>query len=152
MKDRRQKGNNYGAHTTTLVAAGTHVKGEICFCGDLEIEGKVTGNIIAEDESKARVRILPAGEVRGEVYAPTVVVNGFVEGNLFVSEHVELASKAVVEGNVHYQMIEVEKGARVNGSFVHDAAKAAEARAEAIDGSASGGPRLVGVAGLKSES
>lgn len=149
MKDRRSKSNNYSAETTTLVAAGTHIKGEVRFHGNLEIEGKVTGNIIAEDADKARVRILPTGEVHGEVHAPVMVVNGLVVGDLFVSEQVELASKAVVEGNVHYQLIEVEMGARVNGSFIREVEKLPEHENGGV--MAGSGPKLVEVAGQVSD-
>lgn len=135
MRDKRKMaGIPSGA--TTLVAEGTQVLGEIRFHGNLEIEGVVTGNIIAEDPENARVRILQSGQVHGEVHAPEVVVNGLIEGDLFVSKHLELVSKAVVQGNVHYDSIEIEKGAQVNGSFVRNAAAAKSVdKLRAVDGS-----------------
>ena len=35
------------------------------------------------------------------------------------TEHVELAAKAIVTGNVHYNLIEMVMGAEVNGSLMH---------------------------------
>ena len=47
-----------------------------------------------------------------------VVINGKVKGDIFAANLIKLASKAVVEGNIHYSLIEVDKGAEVIGSFV----------------------------------
>ena len=76
------------------------------------------------------MRILQSGEVRGEIHAPSVVVNGLVEGDLRVTHQLELAARAVVDGNVHYSLIEIEKGAQVNGNFIRDAAERSAAGAK----------------------
>lgn len=124
----RKKSNaaHFAAGSTTLVASGTHVVGDVQFTGNLEVEGQITGNIIAEDGADARVRILPKGCVVGDVNVPVVVINGRIEGNIYSSHQVELAANAVVEGDLHYALIEIEKGAQVNGSFVHRSSSAAE--------------------------
>ncbi len=114
----------------TLISRSTEVTGDIMFSGTLEIEGRVKGNIIAEKGADARVRVQEKGLVDGEIRVPSVVINGHVNGDVFSSKHVELAAKAVVKGNVHYHMIEMVKGAQVNGSLVHtdtEAGKAASA-------------------------
>ncbi|MDO3383424.1 bactofilin family protein [Gilvimarinus algae] len=103
----------------TLISKGTSIVGDIHFTGDLQVEGKVTGNIIVEGGGDAKLVVADKGVVEGEIRVPMVVVNGKVVGNVFASKHVELASKAVVEGNVHYQLIEMVKGAQVNGSLVY---------------------------------
>ena len=121
----RKKNNaiSFAQGNTTLIAAGTHVVGDIHFSGNLEVEGQVTGNVVAEDGAEARVRVLPEGRVIGDVRVPVVVINGHIEGNIYSGNQVELADKAVVEGNLHYALIEIEKGAQVNGSFVHQSAE-----------------------------
>lgn len=104
---------------TTLIAKGTEVCGDLRFAGNLEIEGKVTGDIIASDGSKASVRILEQGQVDGDLHVPSIVINGQINGDVHSSEFVELASKARVTGNVHYGLIEMVKGAQVNGNLVY---------------------------------
>ena len=116
---KKNKSVPFAAGNTTLIAGGTHVVGDIHFSGNLEVEGQITGNVVAENGTDARVRILPDGKLVGDVHVPVVVINGHIEGNIFSSNQVELADKAVVEGNLHYVLIEIEKGAQVNGSFVH---------------------------------
>jgi cytoskeletal protein CcmA (bactofilin family) len=100
---------------TTLIAAGATVEGAVYFAGILELEGVVNGSINARGDDHAVVRILPGGQVRGDVSAPVVVVNGTVTGNVYSSEHVELAAGAIVSGDVQYSLIEMTKGAQVNG-------------------------------------
>lgn len=105
--------------STTLISKGTEVVGDINFIGELVVEGKVRGNIRAAKPDDGHVRIHESGLVEGQILAPTVMVDGTVIGDVNAGKHVELAAKAVVEGNVHYQLIEMVKGAQVNGSMVY---------------------------------
>ncbi len=106
---------------TTLIAAGTTIEGDILFAGTLEVEGRVHGDIRALDDSPAVARVLPGGHVRGAVLAPIIVINGEVVGNVYSTEHVELASAAVIHGDVEYSLIEMTKGAQLNGRLVYRA-------------------------------
>ncbi|WP_062058802.1 bactofilin family protein [Cellvibrio sp. OA-2007] len=103
----------------TLISRATKVTGDLYFTGELQLEGKVTGNIIAEDEKDAKVVISDTGVVEGEIRAPIVIVNGKVQGNIYSSKHLELAAKGNVTGTVHYHSIEMVKGAQVNGSMIN---------------------------------
>lgn len=104
---------------TTMIAVGTEIHGDIIFDGGLLIEGVVHGNVRAKPDSEALLRIAEGGEVYGEISAPNVVINGRVCGDVYSSEHVELAAKAIVNGNVNYSLIEMVMGAEVNGALVH---------------------------------
>ena len=103
----------------TLISRATKVIGDLHFTGELQLEGKVTGNIIAEDEKDAKVVVADTGIVEGEIRAPIVIVNGKVLGNIYSSKHLELAAKGNVTGTVHYHSIEMVKGAQVNGSMIN---------------------------------
>lgn len=108
-----------GGPAHTLVSRSTEVVGDIHFSGELIIEGRVKGNIYAEDDSKALIRIAEKGTVEGEVCVPSAIVNGLVQGDLRSSNHLELAAKAVVVGNVYYNLIEMVMGSEVNGNLMH---------------------------------
>jgi cytoskeletal protein CcmA (bactofilin family) len=95
------------------------VDGDITFRGTLELEGRVTGEIRAGEDANAVVRILPGGRVLGNIHAPIIVVNGEVSGNVRSWEHVELAAAAVVHGDVEYSLIEMTRGAQVNGRLIY---------------------------------
>ena len=61
-----------GSGSTTLIAKGTKVVGELHFSGNLEIEGVVKGNIVADTGvDSALVRVQSSGEVHGFQYGFT---------------------------------------------------------------------------------
>ncbi len=126
----------FASGSTTLISKSTELVGDIHFNGNLEIEGRVRGNIYAEEGSDARVRIMEKGLVEGEICVPTIVINGAVHGDVHSSKHIELAAKAAVQGNVHYNMIEMVKGAQVNGSLLYSGAgkSGKSAKAESSEG------------------
>lgn len=103
----------------TLISNQMEVRGDLHFSGGLHIDGKVYGSVVADPDSKAVVRVSDHGLVEGEVKAPHVIINGKVDGDVYSSEHVELAGNAVVNGTVHYKLIEMVVGAQVNGNLVH---------------------------------
>ena len=104
-----KSGDSHGPFSlgsTTLIAEGTELEGDLNFKGSLEVEGSITGNILSEDDD-ARIRILKGGSVKGDVWVATVLINGRVTGDIYASKQAKLASQAVVEGNVHYNLIEI---------------------------------------------
>ena len=87
MFNNKAKGTLISADNTTLIAKGTEISGEIKFSGCFEIEGTVLGNIIAEPScEKSQVRIQSSGQVKGDVSAPVIIVNGQIEGNVYSSK------------------------------------------------------------------
>ncbi|GAB1258808.1 bactofilin family protein [Aurantivibrio plasticivorans] len=108
-----------GGTGTTLIARNTEVVGDVHFAGTLHIEGSLKGNVIAKDGADAHLDIAEHGIVEGEIKVPTARIDGKVVGDVHSTKHIELASKAQVEGNVHYQLIEMVKGSQVNGSLVY---------------------------------
>jgi cytoskeletal protein CcmA (bactofilin family) len=127
-KDKRMAFNAAASNGTTLVSRDTEIIGDVHFSGDLEVQGVVKGNIVAKGGGAAVVRVIEGGRVEGEVRAPHVVVNGHIVGDVHAAEHIELAAKAQVEGNIHYQLIEMVKGAQLNGSLVYCGKPAPETR------------------------
>lgn len=121
--DKKNTRHNYD----TLVSSKTELVGDIRFSGGLHIDGRIKGSVIAEENSNAVVRISDHGLVEGEVRAPHVIINGQVVGDVYSTEHVELAENASVIGTVHYNLLEMVMGAQVNGNLVHDAGSAVQA-------------------------
>ncbi|MFK7865378.1 MAG: polymer-forming cytoskeletal protein [Pseudohongiellaceae bacterium] len=108
-----------GGLTHTLISRSTEIVGDIHFSGELLIEGKVKGNIFAEDDSDALIRVAEHGTVEGEICVPSAVINGLIQGDVRSSKHIELAAKATVVGNVYYSLIEMVMGSEVNGNLMH---------------------------------
>ena len=111
--------NRKATRIDTLVGQHTEIQGDIRFSGGLHIDGTVKGNVIAENDGRSMVSLSECGTIEGELNVPFVVLNGVVIGDVHSSEHVELASKARITGNVYYNLIEMAIGAEVNGKLVH---------------------------------
>lgn len=103
----------------TLVSRATEIVGDIHFSGELIIEGRIKGNIYAEDDSTSLIRVAEKGAVEGEICVPSAIINGLVQGDVRSANHIELAAKAVVVGNVYYNLIEMVMGSEVNGNLMH---------------------------------
>jgi cytoskeletal protein CcmA (bactofilin family) len=103
----------------TLIGDQTEITGDVRFTGGLHIDGTVKGNVIATNDSNAVLMLSEHGRIEGEVRVPNVVLNGAVTGDVHAIERIELASKARVNGNVFYSLIEMAMGAEVNGNLVH---------------------------------
>lgn len=102
----------------TLIGQNSELIGDITFSGGLHVDGMVKGNIYAEPDSGSTLSVSERGFIEGDVEVPNVVLNGAVNGDVHVAEHIELAEKARVTGNVYYKLIEMVRGAEVNGSLV----------------------------------
>jgi len=107
------------AKIDTLIAKNTTINGDLIFSGGLHIDGKVVGNVIAEEGSLAVLSLSENGSIEGEVKVPNMVLNGKIVGDVFGSNRVELASKSRINGSVYYNLIEMAIGSEVNGGLVH---------------------------------
>ena len=119
----------------TLVGCGTLVTGDIYYRGGLHIEGKVKGNLVAESNEKTILIVSEKGYVEGDVKGPVIILNGTVEGDVYSSVTLELARHAKVKGSVYYKLLEMEVGAEVNGSLIHQSVSSAKIEQQALQGS-----------------
>ena len=103
----------------SLIGHQTEMHGDIRFNGGLHVDGVIHGNVFADDGSGSLLTVSEHGTIEGEVKVPNIILNGVVVGDVHASEHVELAQKARVTGNVYYTLIEMAMGAEVNGNLVH---------------------------------
>lgn len=107
------------AQIDTLIGKNTTVKGDIHYRGGLHVEGKVQGNLIADSNEKTVLIVSEKGHVEGDVKGPVIILNGKVEGNVHSSVTLEMAQHTKVRGNVYYNLLEMEVGAEINGSLIH---------------------------------
>jgi len=103
----------------TLVGTSIEIRGDLIFTGGLHVDGKIIGNVIAEDGSDSMLVLSDHGCIEGEVRVPYVVLNGEIIGDVYAAERVELSCHAQVNGNVYYNLLEMAMGSEVNGSLVH---------------------------------
>ena len=128
------------ARIDTIIGQHTHLQGDVRFNGGLHVDGKITGNVVAEAGTDAVLTVSELGRIEGEVRVPNLVLNGAVIGDVHASEHVELAPQAKVTGNLIYRLIEMAMGAEVNGNLVHQADAAVPVEAESPSSAADDSP------------
>ena len=112
------------AQIDSLIGQNSEIRGDVVFKGGLHIDGKVKGNVIAEEAGGDSILTLSdRGMIEGEVKVPNVVVNGTIIGDVHAMTHIEVATKARIHGNIYYSLIEMAMGAEVNGTLVHKSDK-----------------------------
>lgn len=118
----------------SLIGRQTEILGDVRFRGGLHVDGKIKGNVFAAGHDAACVWVSESGTVEGNVDVPALVLSGTIIGDVHTSEHLTLAAKARVTGDVHYRVLQIEAGAMVNGQLIHDSQQAerAEKPAQAI--------------------
>lgn len=108
----------------TLIGQNSELHGDVIFSGGLHVDGVIKGNVYAESDSGSILSVSERGLIEGEVRVPNIILNGSVNGDVHAADHIELAENAKVTGNVYYKLIEMVRGAEVNGNLVHRADKA----------------------------
>jgi cytoskeletal protein CcmA (bactofilin family) len=96
---------------TTLISAGTTLKGDISSNGDLRIDGTVIGNI----HSSAKIVIGTNGVVEGDISGNQADIVGKVSGNIRAKELLQLRGECAVTGNLYAGKLQVEPSATFNG-------------------------------------
>ena len=90
------------------------VKGQIFSREDLTIDGEVEGTIeLAEN----RLTIGPNGKVRANIKAREIVVLGAVNGNMEVSDKIDIRKEARLVGDIRSARVVIEDGAYFKGSI-----------------------------------
>jgi cytoskeletal protein CcmA (bactofilin family) len=96
---------------SSVLAADALILGNVSGQGDLEIRGKVQGNVVLT----GRVAVARGGSVLGKIEAVHVSVHGEVRGDLVASDGVSIGQSGDVEGQILAPRVAIEAGARVRG-------------------------------------
>lgn len=103
------------ASVDTLIGRQTEVLGDVRFAGGLHVDGKVKGAVITTGDKTAALSVSETGAIEGDVHVPNIMLNGSVTGDVHSSERLQVAAKAKITGNVHYRVLQMEPGAKING-------------------------------------
>ena len=132
MFKRNRNSDSVRSSIDTLIGRTTRINGDVAFTGGFHLDGQVLGNVRAEPATTSVLSVSEHGCIEGSVDAPHVVLNGTVKGDIRARERVELGSKARVNGNVHYGVIEMAMGASINGKLIHEAEEPTVAEGPAL--------------------
>ena len=100
--------------TKAVIGEGAHFSGTISNAKSIEINGTVEADLEAE-----KVSIGPEGEFRGAVKSDLVVISGNYHGEMH-AHSVWATETAQIAGEVHYQSLQMDRGAALNCRGVHN--------------------------------
>jgi cytoskeletal protein CcmA (bactofilin family) len=103
--------NESPSGSTTIIGAGTVIKGDIESTGDIRIDGTLNGNLTAT----AKILIGPDGVVEGAIKGRQADVLGKVTGQMDIKEVLQLRGKCNIDGDIYAGKLEVEPTATFNG-------------------------------------
>jgi cytoskeletal protein CcmA (bactofilin family) len=97
--------------STSLIGAGTSLKGDITSNGDLRIDGTLVGNI----HCSAKVVIGANGVVQGDINGQQADIMGKVTGTITVKDLLQLKGGSHLNGNIKATKLQIEPTANFNG-------------------------------------
>src|SRR5450631_4162972 len=97
--------------STSLIGAGTSLKGDITSNGDLRIDGTLVGNI----HCTAKVVIGANGVVEGDINGQQADIMGKVTGTIKVKDLLQLKGGSLLNGNIQAAKLQIEPTASFNG-------------------------------------
>lgn len=100
-----------GGGGTTLIGAGTTLKGDISSNSDLRIDGTIVGNI----NCASKIVIGASGIVEGDISGNQADIVGKVSGNVRAKDLLQLRGDCVVSGDLYAGKLQVEPTATFNG-------------------------------------
>lgn len=112
-----------------MIGPSIVIKGEVSGEEDLLIQGKVEGRIHLNGN---QVSIGDSGEVRADVHAKVIKIDGKVTGDISASEKVIISKTGNVHGNIVAPRVTLEDGALFKGSIDMDPAGSASGKASVV--------------------
>lgn len=107
---RRRMLDRMGA-SPSLLAAGSRLIGDIDTPGALMVSGQVNG----DGRVGGELSIGTQAHWQGDLLAHRAVIAGRITGSITVSDKIEIAATAVIQGHVTARLIVMARGATIDG-------------------------------------
>jgi cytoskeletal protein CcmA (bactofilin family) len=96
-----------------LVSEGTHIEGKIVFDQISRVHGTLAGNVLAKPGST--LILAETAVVEGNIQADTLMIDGFVRGDIVASTRVVISGSGRVIGNIRTPSLLIDFGAHFEG-------------------------------------
>jgi cytoskeletal protein CcmA (bactofilin family) len=117
------------SNETTYFGQNLKIKGRVSGNGNLIILGRLNG----EFRLKGRLKIAQPAQIRGDLNADVISVNGNVHGSLTAHDSVQLEQTARVDGRINTPKLSILEGAVFNGEVNMGAQGTTPAKSAAAD-------------------
>jgi cytoskeletal protein CcmA (bactofilin family) len=108
-----------GNEVTNIITPGTVCEGKLRSPGNIRIEGRMVGEVVAGQN----LSIASTGEVDGNVSAKIVTIGGKITGGILAQEKLVFEAKAVVRGDIRATKLVIDEGAQFDGKCIMSDAK-----------------------------
>ena len=95
--------------SSSILASSFSLKGSITCKGELQIDGRINGNINGE-----KVILGPESSMDGTLNADEIVISGKFKGKI-KGKSIRLDSGAIVDAEITYEILAIEDGSSING-------------------------------------
>jgi cytoskeletal protein CcmA (bactofilin family) len=94
-----------------IIGAGTVVEGKVRSQGNVRVDGKLIGEVTANESLAVGV----TGEIEGNVTAKNVTVGGKVRGTISATEKIVFEGKSVIRGDIRATRLIIDEGSIFDG-------------------------------------
>ena len=101
------------AATRSVISADLKIDGNLTTTGEIEISGKVIGELGA-----SVMTLRPTSEIEGQIVAEELIVDGTVKGTA-TANSISVGTTGVVQGSLTCEIIEISAGARIDGNITY---------------------------------
>ena len=95
--------------SSSILAKSFSLKGSITCKGELQIDGRINGNINGE-----KVILGPESSMDGTLNADEIVICGKFKGKI-KGKSIRLDSGAIIDAEINYEILAIEDGSSING-------------------------------------
>ncbi|MFO0632380.1 MAG: polymer-forming cytoskeletal protein [Nannocystaceae bacterium] len=101
---------------TTILGKGSAFDGKLTFEGAVRIDGEFSGEI----RTQGTLIVGESAEVRAQIIAARIIIEGVVRGDINASESIEIHAPARVYGNLATPALEIQRGSVFEGNCQMD--------------------------------
>ena len=112
MNDKTTELDYFNLSNSITIGQGVTFVGSISATGKAFINGAVTGEISVDD-----LQVGEYGVIKGKIKSREMNIHGEIHDEVSCSEYVLIHSTGLINGELSYGELEIQKGGRVTGSM-----------------------------------
>jgi cytoskeletal protein CcmA (bactofilin family) len=121
---------------TTILGKGSAFDGKLTFEGAVRIDGDFSGEIMTQ----GTLIIGETAEIKAEIFASRIVIEGSVRGDITATESIEIHAPARVYGNLATPSLEIERGSMFEGNSRMENVETTRSTASTVSSKGNGVP------------
>lgn len=96
----------------TRISQGASISGDINSSNDIRVDGTIDGTV----SSEGKIVVGETAKLSGKLFCVTLDLWGSLSGDIYVKDTLSVKGTASVTGNIHVCKLQVEMGAKINGT------------------------------------